>query len=328
MAKSRKLEETLALLNQIRDEPTSEPGLAILRQVLNSKFSVAIAQAAKRVGDAEVTQLIPELVTAFNRCLINPATTDPSCVAKKAIAEALYRMNYSDETVFLQGIRHIQMEAVWGGKEDTAPGLRAICALGLVRMNYDDGLNELADLLADPKEEARIGAARAIAYSENPAGVALLRLRVKIGDVPPVLSECLIALLQLAPDSSIPLVKSCLFARNPPLFLEAAVEVAEAAALALAESRLPAAFDLLQDWWPQVRDAELRQTGLLAIATLRQDQAIALLLGLIADAPIADAKAAVKALGIYQDDHRLWQQVVQTVEQRGSVELKRAIDAV
>jgi HEAT repeat protein len=328
MAKSRKLEETLTLLAQVRDEPASEQGLSILRQVLNSKFSVAIAQAAKRVGDAEITELIPELVTAFNRCLITPATTDPSCVAKKAIAEALYRMNYSDETVFLQGIRHIQMEAVWGGKEDTAPGLRAICALGLMRMNYDDGLNELADLLADPKEEARIGAARAIAYSENPAGVALLRLRVKIGDVPPVLSECLMALLQLAPDSSIPLVKDCLLARKPPLFLEAAVEVAEAAALALGESRLPSAFDLLRDWWPQVRDAELRQTGLLAIATLRQDQAIAFLLDLIADAPVTDAKAAIKALGIYQDDHRLWQQVMQTVEQRGSVELKRAIAAV
>ncbi|MBW4694187.1 MAG: hypothetical protein KME27_20785 [Lyngbya sp. HA4199-MV5] len=62
-------------------------------------------------------------------------------------------------------------------------------------MNYPLVMVELADLLVDPEPEARIGAARAIAYTQNEQGVPLLRLRVKIGDTSPVLSECLIALL-------------------------------------------------------------------------------------------------------------------------------------
>ncbi|MDZ8224990.1 hypothetical protein [Nostoc sp. ChiVER01] len=51
-------------------------------------------------------------------------------------------------------------------------------------------MNELADLLADPKLEARV-AAKAIAYIRNPQGVPLLRLKTRIGDqAPQVISEC------------------------------------------------------------------------------------------------------------------------------------------
>ena len=68
----------------------------------------------------------------------------------------------------------------------------------------------LADLLADPEPEARIGAARAIAYSENPLGVALLRLRIQVGDTPAVLGECVAALLQLSVDNCLPLAAAFL----------------------------------------------------------------------------------------------------------------------
>ncbi len=57
MAKSRKLEETLAELAQIRTAPTSEAGIVILRQVLKSKNSVAVAQAAKMVGEFAIAAL-------------------------------------------------------------------------------------------------------------------------------------------------------------------------------------------------------------------------------------------------------------------------------
>lgn len=41
MARSRKLEETLAKLTEIQDDPASEAGIATLHEVLNSKNSVA-----------------------------------------------------------------------------------------------------------------------------------------------------------------------------------------------------------------------------------------------------------------------------------------------
>jgi hypothetical protein len=152
MPKPLSLEATQFLLNNIQENPSSDDAITILRQVLNSKHFVPVARAAKLVRKSEICQLIPELVASFERFMENVATKDPNCLAKKAIAEALYRLEYGEETLFLKGIRLVQKESVWGGKVDTAPGLRGVCALGLVRMNYPDAMGALADLL-----ESRLG---------------------------------------------------------------------------------------------------------------------------------------------------------------------------
>lgn len=197
------------------------------------------------------------------------------------------------------------MEPVWGGETDTAPGLRAVCALGLVRVHYREVMIELADLLADPKIEARIGAARAIAYSENPQGVPLLRLKLHLGDPEPqVLSECFIALLQLAPQPSFPLVAQFLASSEPA--------VCELAALALGEARIAAAFEPIKRTWQRTRERELRQSFLLAIATLRTDEAIQFLTGLVEKGSLADAEAAIAALQIYRHTEEIWKRVQAT----------------
>jgi HEAT repeat protein len=306
MAKSRKLEQLLAQLDPVQRDPHAPESTIVLREVLTSKHSIAVAQAAKLIGAAERYDLIPDLVAAFDRYMIKPVETDPGCTAKLKIADALYRLEYSNEDLFLRGIRH--KEPSWGGSEDTATALRGTCALGLVRMNYPQVMSELADLLADSIQEARIAAARAISYSGDPTGVPLLRLRVQIGDTAPVLSECFLALLQLSPQLSLSLISSFLTSRLS--------EVAEVAALALGESRLPEALPILQTWWQRTRITELRQTALTAIALLRQDEAIAFLLGLICEGEIADAKTAIAALSIYHQDPDLWRRVCEAASQR------------
>lgn len=310
MAKPRKLEQLLAQLDPVRRDPHAPESTIALQQILASKYPFAVAQAAKIVGEAERYDLIPDLVAAFERCMTKPVETDPGCTAKLKIVDALYRMEYSNEALFLRGIRHIQPEPIWGGSEDTAAALRGTCALGLVRMNYPQVMSELADLLADPKQDARMAAARAIAYSGDLlAGVPLLRLRIQVGDTAPVLSDCFLALLQLCPESS-----SLALIRR---FLTSDLnEVAEVAVLALGESRLPESFPVLQSWWQQTQIPELRQTALTAIALLRQDDAISFLLGLIRKGEIPDAKSAIAALSIYQQDPDLWQRVCETVNQR------------
>jgi HEAT repeat protein len=315
MAKSQKLEELTKKLRQVSEDPTSEESHAILRQALSSKYSPAVAQAAQLVGEFELAEFIPELVAGFDRCMLKPKDSDPGCLAKQAIAETLYRLNHSDETLFLKGIRHIQREPVWGGQVDTAPRLRGTCALGLVRMNYPNVMVELADLLADPEPEARIGAARAIAYNETEAGIPLLRLRVKVGDTGAVLSECLTGLLRLAPTESLALVQDLLHKRSTKGATEDS-ETNQVAALALGESKLPEAFPVLCDWWQGVVDRETRRIGLLAIATLRQDEAIQFLLSLIATGHLADARDALQALNLYRQDTALWNRVCSTVEHR------------
>ena len=305
MAKSKKLEELLASLTEVRNEPTSEAGIAILRQILNSKFSIAIAQAAKVIGDAEVRSLIPELTAAFSKFMMNGAETDPSCKAKQRIAEALYRLDYSEESLFLEGIHFVQKEPNWGGSTDTAAALRGTCALGLVRMNYRDVMSELADLLADAESEARIGAVRAIAYTANPQAVPLLRYKARIGDPDPqVISECFTGLLSLAPQASLSLIAS---------FLDKSPEIGEMAALALGESRQPEAFEILRRWWQRTVTSELRLTGLLAIAMLRQDAALDFLLTLVATGNKRDREGAIGALKMYQSDAILWQRVQQAM---------------
>lgn len=317
MAKSRKLDDALALLRQTHADPTTPASIAILRQILSGKLSVAIAQAAKQVATAGLTALIPDLVAAFDTLMVSPADRDPGCLGKTAIADALYRLEYRDEQLFLAGVHHIQMEPVWGGQEDKAGALRGACALGLVRMNYERMMVELADLLADPLMEVRIAAARAIAYSNDPSGIPLLRLRVNVGDVPAVVSECFVALLQLDAAGSLPLVQSFL---QPPTRAGDAtppsMALAEAAAMAIAEARLPEALTILQTWWRQVRAPDLRQSGLLAIALLRQDAAIDFLVSLIAEGSYQDAKDAVQALSLYRSDQALWHRVGQASEAR------------
>lgn len=315
MAKSRKLEQLLAQLEPVRRDPHALESTIVLRDLLVSKHAIAVAQAAKLIGEAERYDLIPDLVVAFDRCMIKPTETDPGCTAKLKIADAIYRLEYSNEDLFLRGIRHVQQEPIWDGSDDTAAALRGTCALGLVRMNYPQVMNELADLLADLKPDARIGAARAIAYSGDQTGVPLLRLRIQVSDTTPVLSECFIALLQLSPQASLSLVSGFLTA-NPIIKLDRFDEVAEVAALALGESRLPEVFSILQNWWQRTRNKELRQTALTAIALLRQDDAIAFLLELIREGTINDAKDAIAAISIYHQDPDLWRRVCETTSQR------------
>jgi HEAT repeat protein len=306
MAKSRKLEELQAQLNQIRAEPAAS--VPALRQILTSRYAIAIAQAARIIREADLRELLPDLDASFERLMQNPVTTDPNCLGKKAIADALYRLEYTEEKPFLQGIHHAQMEPVWGGQVDTAAGLRGICALGLVRMNYSEVMLELADLLADPELEARVGAMRALTYSESPQAVPLLRLKLRLGDDPTVLSEGFAGLLRLSPTASFELVAGFLHDAN--------LQVQEMAALALGESRLAAALPRLQQWQQQCRHPDLRQTGLLAIAMLRLDEAIEFLLSLIATGNLQDCQAAIAALQIYQDDRDLASRIQQQLSLR------------
>ncbi len=297
MAKTPSLEDTLAALNQLRAAPGAPESVAAIRKALTSPTSHVVAKAAEIVGEAELTDpgVVSDLVAAFDRFMVKPGQTDKGCRAKAAIAEALYRIGYDREGVFLQGIRHVQREPVWGGTADTAPPLRAACALGLVRMNYTDAMLELADLLADKEAAGRTAAARAIAYSGDERGVPLLRFKALCGDDDmQVLAECFTALLKLAPRSSVPFVAGFLDREE--------TAVAEAAAVSLGGSRLNDAFDPLRGWCERTVDADLRRTGLLAVAMLRHDRSVEYLLGVIAEGPSGAARDAVAAMSLYRDD--------------------------
>jgi hypothetical protein len=193
-------------------------------------------------------------------------------------------------------MQHIQMEPTWGGSVDTASEVRALGAMGLAQTNYPDALEEIVPLLLDREREARIGAVRAIAASGLPGAALLLRLKALSGDEPEVLGECFAGLLRAAPAQSLEFVAKSLDHHEEA--------IAEAAALALGDSRLENAFGVLRDAFERSR-ARPRRTLLLAIALLRRENAIDYLLDLVQNGESQTAAGAEAALAMYEKDPTL-----------------------
>lgn len=312
MARKDKLKEILSELQQLRADPPTPQSLQKLRSSLAHRSSHVVAKAAQIAGEFELDELEDELAAAFDRFMINPLKSDPGCSAKTALVEALYRIGSHRQELFLAGIRYMQLEPTYGGKQDMAAQLRAYSALGLVRTVYPEVMVELADLLADPELDARMGAVRAIAASGQQAGIPLLRFKSLVGDDDPrVVRECFRTLLELAPDSSLSFVAH---------FLEGEKDVIrEMAAIALGESRLDGAFEVLRDWCEQVMETPLCYSGLTAIALLRNKVAIDYLLSLAAHGPISVARDAIVALKLYKDDAFIWQKVEKAISRRSDL---------
>jgi HEAT repeat protein len=189
----------------------------------------------------------------------------------------------------------------------------------MVRVHDPDYLLEIAALLADREAPARKMAATALAYSESSAAAPLLRLKALVGDEDPqVLNECLLALLAVAPRASLEFVSAFLDRPQP--------EVAEAAALALGGSRVPEALPILTAWWERTFDPTLRRTALLAIAMLKSDEAMQVLLTHVADGAPTHARDAIHALAIYRHDPRLRAQLEAALTQRGDRGVRAVFD--
>ena len=318
MASRKDLDATLEELRALRDEPDDDQRIAALRRILASRNPHAVATAAGMVGEFSLDALAPDLQNAFEHFMQKPEKSDKGCRAKTEIADALHELDFDEPELYLTGIRHVQMEPVWGGRADTAAALRGACARGLARMQYRDLMTELADLLADPELPARVDAARAIAYSGREDGAPLLRLRVLAGDDDDqVISECLGAMLAVAPRSSLHFVGTLLDSDDRSL--------QELAALALGEARLPEALPMLHQFHDRCGDPDLRRTALLAIAMLRVDAAFDLLVELIAEAPGPVARDAIDALAMYRHDEALVLRVRRAAG-RDDADLRDALD--
>ena len=293
MAKAPSIEDQLAQLAAIGKSPDTTETRAQLRKNLGSKSSVIVAKTADIIAGIENHEFASDLMTAFQRFMREPAKTDKGCAAKTAIVKALLATDCDDEQVFRTGVRHVQLEPVWGGRADTAAPLRALCALGLVQTGSPDAMIELATLLADPEPDARIGAAHALAHCGHIA-VPLLRFKVLSGDSElSVLSECLNGLVKIAPAASLEFVGG---------FIDPASPLYESAAFALAESRIPEVFALLHEKWTGTFDREFKQILLLPIALTRSDAACDFLISLLETGDVAISTAVIKALSIYRGD--------------------------
>jgi HEAT repeat protein len=315
MAKLRGMDAKLSRLRALRKEPPAPEHIAELRTALADKSNLVVAEAAEIVGSRLVRDLATELVAAFDRFMTNPAESDKLCKAKFAIIESLNKIEYEEETVFVRGIKHVQMEPRWGGAEDSAGELRGSSAFGLVRINYRDVVVLLADLLADSDKVARMAAAQALGATRSPSAIPLLRFKARLGDKEPeVIGECLTALMVAAPKDSLAFVAEFLHSPDEANF--------QAASFALAESRRPEALDLLTAFWPNARTASLREIVLLAISTTRLPTAVDFLVAIVDSDDQPAALAGLSALAIHRNNEAICERIAAVVSAKGNPALQ------
>src|SRR5262249_33377225 len=111
----RRVEEEVERLNCLREDGPGPATTAALRKALADRVGLVAAKAAKIAAELRVQELIPDLVSAFERFFEKPVERDPQCWGKNAIAKALTELDYRQSAPFLRGARHVQMEPVWGG---------------------------------------------------------------------------------------------------------------------------------------------------------------------------------------------------------------------
>jgi HEAT repeat protein len=276
-----------------------------------------VAKAARLTGDALLYDLVPALLAAYRRFLVKPIKSDPNCYAKKAIVRALVALDCEDVDFFLAGLKLEQREPVWGGTADTAADVRGTCALGLVATGHPRALVPIAALLYDPEPDARVGAVRAAANGTPREAELLLRSKALAGDdVPAILGECFSALMSVEPEGSLAFVAQWLAKPDDAL--------RELAALALGESRVPAALDALKTAWtqPVVAD-ELRFTLIRAASAHRSEAAFDWLLSIAADSRSVVAARVIESLEPYKNNARLGERLRSVLAARGDPDLEQ-----
>jgi HEAT repeat protein len=306
MATRESLDDKLAAIRKLRGQSLSAEQKAELRKRIGDRSNLVVAAAATIAGENTLVELAKDLEAAFDRFLVNPLKDDKLCRAKVAVVQALDKMEYQESDVFQKAARHVQLEPVWGGSEDSAAPLRAAAIIALARIEGSGSLPRLVEAMTDPLKDVRIASAVALGAVGTEAAGLLLRLKARIGDRDPdVLSECLSGLLAVNPKENLPFVSEFLEPGN--------AAKCEAAALALGKSRLPEALDPLKVCWPQAHSSEVRQQVLLAIAMLRLPLAIDYLVELVASESEPTAIAALSALKIHNYDPRLRERIAKVL---------------
>src|SRR5260370_42690667 len=98
--------------------------------------------------------------------------------------------------------------------------------------------------------------------------------------------------------------------------------VAERAALALGESRIPAAFGKLREAWERTARLSLRRTLLLALAMLRKDEALEFLMTRLEEDTERAASDALAALVLYARDESVRERIDKVLIKRKSAALR------
>lgn len=296
MARRAGVEERIAAAEALRHAEPSPELTKRLRAGLADRSSLVVAATARAAREHRLPGLEPELLAALDRAYDDPPEeADPQCHAKLALLEALDALGHDDGEPFLRAARHIQLEPVWGGVQDSAPRVRMWAVNALARIGHLDLFRVVADLLADPSHEVRGAAARLAGELGGERAVLLLRLRLRVPDEEPEnLGDYAAGLLAADGQRALPLITPLLDDRDPAR--------AAGAALALGGSRLAEALAPLVGVLDRpLLDDEVRRAVVTAIALLRSEASAEALLHLLAEGRPEEARTAAENFHLYRD---------------------------
>jgi HEAT repeat protein len=320
MAK-RSFEDKLTQLDAV-SSLRPEEALAAIRATLRSPNNYLVARAAEIVRKLELRELTPDLIAAFDRFFTDAETRDPQCWAKNALSRTLAEFELQDSAVFLRGMRHIQLEPVWGGRSDTAGTLRSTCAHALVgcrELRETELLALLIELFRDKDNAVRAEAARAVAQVGSDAASLLLRLRATLGnDAPEIQAGCFSGVLAIEGTRAIAWIEQ---------FLKQEDEIAGEAALALGQTRSPEALDALRKAFAEHTDSWFGGVLVSAIALTRRDEAFDFLLELVREEAHLAADA-IPAIWNAVPTPKVKERLEEAVQRTGNERLLRVFLAV
>jgi HEAT repeat protein len=324
MARPDPTREGLARLADIRGDPRTPEAREVLRAALAGKSNAVAARAARICGEANLHEFVGDLEAAFARYLVDPLRTDPSCLAKGAIVEALGRLGAGDDTL-IAATRHIQREPTNAEPIDTAADMRAAAVVALAERNHPRALEVASELLADKEPRARLGAITSFRTLPSEGAAALLRFKALRYLTPPdyesqretgdEIAEALASLLVCSADS-LPLVSGLLMEGEP--------ETASLAAIAIGESGVGRALDVLKQAFAVRLDVEVRQAILAAVGMLRVEGASDFLLEIMAKPDQGIALVALDSLSPFFRDPVVRARAAEAVRDSGS---RRLLDA-
>lgn len=315
-------DEKLDALRRCVEQGSPTQALDCLREALKDQSNFVVAKAAEFAAEGQALELLPELRATFDRLAGDDAQrVDKTCLAKNALARAMYELDYDDVAFYRRYLRFQQLEPGYGAATDGAVDLRCTCALGLVASGAPDAVLDLLDLLNDPEWHARIGAIRALEQVDPfHAQIALRQKIVQGDDEPEVIAQCFSSLLKAAGEEALSFALEWL--KGTDRIRQ------EAAALALGESRLEEALPPLIELCDSLTPHDPRtKIFFQALALLRRERATRYLVETIADAPAPKAVCAAEALSIYSYNERLRNQVTAIAVKRQIKSLDEAIAA-
>jgi len=317
-----KTEEKIEALRQCVEQGSKTQATDCLKKGLTEKSNFLVAKAAEFAAQQLAYDLIPDLSDAFDRFMVDALATDKTCAAKRAIARALYDLEYDNMAFFRRHLSYRQMEPVYGGHVDTAIDLRCTCALGLASGNDPKAALSLVVILHDSEFQVRLGAIKALELVQPFHAEIVLRHKILQGDAEPeVVAQCFSSLVKAAAEDSLSFIAGFLDSDNDDI-------MRESAALALGESRLDDALELLINAADELSAFDsLAQSFYRAIALQRKDAAYEYLLNKVANASVNEAGYAIMALSMYNYNQDLEKQISTLVRDRKQKRLSEILDS-